>query len=115
MSRVFLFALTFSIIPFCLPGQTTLFPGDLLILGLASNVGGDVARTRILTGDAADKIVSLVDKDSKLFAQFAESPLDVAHASVGPSRFVLPAGITTVLLCEAVVESEQALQQDCIL
>ena len=40
---------------------------------IAAHVGGDVARTRILTGDAADKIVSLVDADEKLFHEFAES------------------------------------------
>jgi hypothetical protein len=38
---------------------------------IAANVGGDIAKTRLLTGDAADKIVSLVDSDSKLFLQFA--------------------------------------------
>lgn len=40
---------------------------------IAANVGGDVAKTRKITGDAADKIVSLVDKDAKLFQQFATS------------------------------------------
>jgi len=40
---------------------------------IAVNVGGNLARTRIMTGDAADKIVSLLDSDSKLFHQFAES------------------------------------------
>lgn len=40
---------------------------------ITANVGGDVASTRRITGDAADKIVSLVDKDSNLFRQFASS------------------------------------------
>lgn len=40
---------------------------------IAVNVGDGAARTKNLTGDAADKIVSLVDNDSKLFHQFATS------------------------------------------
>ena len=40
---------------------------------IAVCVGGEVARVRELTGDAADKIVSLVDKDESLFHQFATS------------------------------------------
>lgn len=42
---------------------------------IAVNVGGDTVTTRKLTGDAADKIVSLVDADAKLFKQFAKSKL----------------------------------------
>lgn len=38
---------------------------------IAANVGGDQASTKKLTGDASDKIVSLVDKDAKLFEHFA--------------------------------------------
>lgn len=40
---------------------------------VAVNVGGDVDTTRRLTGDAADKIVSLVDGDSKFFKSLATS------------------------------------------
>lgn len=40
---------------------------------IAVNVGGDVATTRKLTGDAADKIASLVDAKSELFHAFASS------------------------------------------
>ena len=42
---------------------------------VAANVGGDPSSTRRLTGDAADKIVSLVDQESKLLDQFATSKL----------------------------------------
>ena len=42
---------------------------------IAVNVGGEVARVRELTGDAADKIVSLVDTDRALFHQLATSLL----------------------------------------
>ena len=38
---------------------------------VAVNVGGTLAETKRLTGNAGDKIVSLVDSDSKLFKQFA--------------------------------------------
>lgn len=40
---------------------------------ITANVGGGLEQTRKITGDAADKIVSLVDSDSKLFQQFAKS------------------------------------------
>lgn len=42
---------------------------------IAANVGGDLETTKRLTGDGADKIVSLVDSDSALFKQFATSHL----------------------------------------
>ena len=42
---------------------------------IAANVGGDVATTRKLTGDGADKIVSLVDQERTLFQQFATENL----------------------------------------
>jgi len=38
---------------------------------VAVNVGGTVEETKRLTGKAGDKIVSLVDSDSKMFNQFA--------------------------------------------
>jgi|GEM_PF-3949999 len=40
---------------------------------IAANVGGDLEKTKMLTGDAADKIVSLVDADQSLFKHFAKS------------------------------------------
>ena len=40
---------------------------------IAANVSGDFAKTKALTGDAADKIVSLVDADQSLFSHFAKS------------------------------------------
>lgn len=40
---------------------------------IAVNVGGTAAATRVQTGDAADKIVSLVDTDAKFFRQLATS------------------------------------------
>ena len=48
---------------------------------IAVNVGGEVARVRELTGDAADKITSLVDEDGDLFGQFA--------TSISPRTYVL--------------------------
>jgi len=39
---------------------------------IAVNVGGDLKATKTLTGDAADKIVSLVDEQKSLFHQFAK-------------------------------------------
>lgn len=40
---------------------------------IAANVGGEVASTKKITGDGADKIVSLVDSEAKLFGQVAKS------------------------------------------
>lgn len=40
---------------------------------IAANVGGDVASTKRITGDGADKIDSLVDRQGALFQQFAKS------------------------------------------
>lgn len=40
---------------------------------IAVNVGGDVETTRRFTGDAADKIVSLVDDESRFFNSLATS------------------------------------------
>lgn len=40
---------------------------------IAANVGGTMEDTRRITGDGADKIVSLVDTDAALFKQFANS------------------------------------------
>jgi hypothetical protein len=40
---------------------------------IAVNVGSEIAQVRNLTGDAADRIVSLVDRDAILFGQFATS------------------------------------------
>ena len=38
---------------------------------IAANVGGDLASTKRITGDGADKIDSLVDRQGTLFQQFA--------------------------------------------
>ena len=38
---------------------------------ITAHVGGSAARTRVQTGDAADKIVSLVDEERQLFDKFA--------------------------------------------
>lgn len=40
---------------------------------IAVNVGGTAEATRVQTGDASDKIVSLVDTDAKFFKQLATS------------------------------------------
>ena len=42
---------------------------------IAVNVGGEKNRVRELTGDAADKIVSLVDSDGSFYGHFASSLL----------------------------------------
>ena len=42
---------------------------------IAVNVGGEKSRVRELTGDAADKIVSLVDSDGSFYGHFASSLL----------------------------------------
>ena len=42
---------------------------------IAINVGDDIELVRDLTGDAADKIASLVDEDGSVFAKFATSML----------------------------------------
>ena len=55
---------------------------------IAINVGGEVARVRQLTGDAADKIVSLVDTDAAVFQQFATSLLPRTYV-LDPSGRIL--------------------------
>jgi hypothetical protein len=67
------------------------------------NVGGEVAHVRELTGDAADKIVSLVDADGALFRQFATSLL--------PRTYVLDKN-RTILWFD--IEYSQSTQRDLV-
>jgi len=70
---------------------------------IAVNVGGEVARVRELTGDAADKIVSLVDVDGALFHQLATSLL--------PRTYVLDKD-RTILWFD--IEYSQSTQRDLV-
>jgi peroxiredoxin len=70
---------------------------------VAVNVGGEVARVRELTGDAADKIVSLVDADGALFRQLATSLL--------PRTYVLDKD-RTILWFD--IEYSQSTQRDLV-
>ncbi len=70
---------------------------------VAVNVGGEVARVRELTGDAAEGIVSLVDTDGALFHQLATSLL--------PRTYVLDNN-GTILWFD--IEYSQSTQRDLV-